>query len=65
MLCIAPALLELTGEGVAEVLPALQNIFINRLPTCAAGIIQEVMERFVVARELSGHPVVVNIDELK
>ena len=62
MLCIAPALLELTGEGVAEVLPALQNIFINRLPTCAAGIIQEVMERFVVARELSGHPVVVNID---
>lgn len=62
-LCIAPALRELAEEGVTEVLPALQSIFIMGLPTSAVGIIQEVMEKFVAARELSGHPVVVNIGQ--
>jgi len=61
-LCIAPALRELAGEGVSEVLPALQSILIVGLPTSAAEIIQE-METFVAARRLSGHPVAVNIGQ--
>jgi len=61
-LCIAPALRELAGEGVTEVLPALQNILIIGLPTSAAGVIQEV-ETFISARELSGHPVAVDIGQ--
>jgi len=61
VLCIAPALGELAGGGVTEVLPALQNIFIERPQPSEAGIIQEVVGRFVAARELSGRPVGVNI----
>jgi len=57
---IASALRELAGEGVTEVLPALQNIFI-RPQTSEAETIQEVMGKFIAARELSGHPVTVNI----
>ncbi len=60
-LCIAPALRELAGEGVTEVLPALQNIFVNRPETSEAEIIQEVMGKFVAARENTGRPVTVNI----
>jgi len=51
---IAPALRELAGEGVTEVLPALQTIFVN-----SPQFIQEVMGKFVAARELSGLPVTV------
>ena len=63
-LCIAPALQELAnGEGVvSEVLPVLQNIFIERfhwLPS-ESGI-----GEFVTARELSGHPVAVHHWEKK
>jgi len=61
-LCIALALRELAGQGVTEVLPALQSILIIGPPTSAAGIIQE-METFVAARELSGHHVAVNIGQ--
>jgi len=61
-LCIAPALQELAGEGVTEVLPALQTIFIKKRGASEVKIIQEVMGKFVSARELSGHPVAVNFE---
>jgi len=63
-LCIAPTFQEPVGEGVTQVLPALQTIFIKFIERCHASeakIIQEVMEKFVAARELSGHPIAVNI----
>ena len=57
-LCIAPALRELDAEGVTEVLPALQTIFIERRQAseAEAEIIQEVMGTFVAARGLSWLP---------
>jgi hypothetical protein len=55
-LCIAPALQEPVGEGV---LPALRTTFIEigKASESQAEIIQEVMEDFFAARELSSHPV--------
>lgn len=59
-LCVAPALRRLTREGLAEVLPALQNLFIASLqPSGPVAPVQEAIGRFAAARELSGHPVVV------
>jgi hypothetical protein len=55
--CTAPALRELASEGVMEVLPALQNIFIGNFESSA--FIQMAIGKFVAARELSGHPVTV------
>jgi len=53
---IAPALQELTGSGVTEVLPVLRNIFIQRLDPL--GPVQEALGQFVAARQLlSGHPI--------
>ena len=60
-ICIAPAFQELAGEGVAEVLPALQTIFIRQREDSEAEIVQKVMGKFVATRELSGHPVAVDI----
>ncbi len=54
---ILPALQGLTGEGLTEVLPALQNIFIDGLEP--SGHIQAVIGKFVVTGQLSGHPVAV------
>ena len=54
---IAPALQELVGETVTEVLPALQTLFLERLPSKPA---QEAIERFVSARQLSSHPIAVS-----
>jgi hypothetical protein len=52
---IAPALQELVREGVAEVLPALQNLFLaGPIPS---GPAQEAIAHFVAARELAGNPV--------
>jgi hypothetical protein len=61
-LCIAPALQELVGERVTEVLPALQTIVIARRKTSEAKIIRGVMGNFVAAREAYGHPVTVNVE---
>jgi hypothetical protein len=57
-LCIAPALRELDAEGVTEVLPALQTIFIERRQAseAEAEIIQEFIGKFVAARGLSWLP---------
>jgi hypothetical protein len=55
---IAPALQELVGERVTEVLPALQTLFLEEpLPS---GPVQEAIGQFVAARQLSGHPIVVS-----
>jgi hypothetical protein len=54
----ALALRELAGERVAEVLPALQNLFIEELEP--SGTIREALDQFVAARQLSGLPVLVH-----
>jgi len=55
--CIALVLQELAPEGVTEVLPALQNLFIASLRS--SGPVEEAIGEFVAARQLSGHPVAV------
>jgi hypothetical protein len=53
---VAPALQELSGTGVTEVLPILRNIFVERLDSI--GPVQEALGKFAAARQLlSGHPV--------
>ena len=51
---IVPALQELTGE----VLPSLQNIFLEDLHPSAP--VQGAIGKFVAARQLSGHPIAVS-----
>ena len=55
---IAPALQERVEEGVAEVLPALQTLYLEETPL--SGPVQETIGQFVSARQLSGHPVAVS-----
>ena len=54
---IAPALQELSGERVTEVLPALQNLFTGPMPS---GPVKEAIGKFIAARQLSGCPVTVH-----
>ena len=49
------ALQDLAGEGVAEVLPALRNLYMRGLP--GFGPVRIAVETFVTARKRSGHPV--------
>jgi hypothetical protein len=53
---IAPALQELVGARSTEVLPTLENIFLQRFH----GPLHEGIEKFVAARLLTGHPVAVS-----
>ena len=55
---IAPALEELVGERVTEVLPALQTLFLER--TNLSGPVQGAIEQFVAARQLASYPVAVS-----
>ena len=57
---VAPVLQELSEEQVTEVLPALQDIFIDGLQP--SGLVQEVFQKFVTARgrQASGHPVAIH-----
>jgi hypothetical protein len=55
---LVPVLQGLVGERVTEVLPALQTLFFQDLPE--NGRIQEAIEPFVAARQLSGHPIAVS-----
>jgi hypothetical protein len=54
--CIAPALKELAGGRVTEVLPALQTLFLededDREPPLS-GFVQDMIGRFVTARQLA------------
>jgi hypothetical protein len=52
-----PALQELVGERVTEVLPALQTLFLGE--TVPSGPVQEIIGQFVAARQLAGHPIAV------
>ena len=53
---IAPALQELVGERVTEVLPALECLFLDGLG--ASGSVRDAILPFIDARLLSTHPVV-------
>ena len=63
VLSVASALQELVGERVTEILPVLQTIFLEGSPP--SGLIPEGIARFVTAREVSGHPVIVRHRERK
>ena len=56
---IAPALQELVGERVIEVLPALETLILYK---SASGPIQEGIARFVSARQLTGRPVAITYE---
>ena len=55
---IVTALQELAGSRTTEVLPILQNIFLEEVQPSGPG--QEDIRKFVSARELSGHPITVS-----
>jgi hypothetical protein len=55
---IAPALQELVGERSTEVLPTLENIFLEEFQP--SGPLHEGIEKFVAARMLTGHPMAVS-----
>jgi hypothetical protein len=57
---IAPALQELSGERVTEVLPALRRLFPGRYPSGYLRHVQEGIEQFVSARQLAGYPIAVS-----
>ena len=54
---LGPALGELTVESITEVLPELQCIFVDRFDPL--GRIEESISQFIVARQLSGRPVII------
>ena len=54
---IAPALKELVGGRTTEVLPTLQSLSFEDLPS---GPVQEDVGDFLAARQLSGHPITVS-----
>jgi hypothetical protein len=55
---IAPSLQELSGERVTEVLPALDNLFLEGPQP--SGPVKEAIGKFTVARQLAGCPVTVH-----
>src|SRR5258708_24060534 len=55
---IAPALQELVGERVTEVLPALQSLFLSG--SHPSGPVRKAIRKFVTARQLAGHPIIVS-----
>jgi hypothetical protein len=60
---IAPALQELTGGRTTEVLPALQNVFLEGFQPSEP--VQEGIARFISARQLTDHPVAVSVWDRK
>ena len=55
---IAPTLQELVGENVKEVLPVLQNLFLEELHL--SGIAHEAVGEFVAARQLANQPIAIS-----
>jgi hypothetical protein len=53
------ALQELVGGRITEVLPNLQNIFVEGLES--SGPFQENIGQFVTARRLSNHPIAISV----
>jgi F-box-like len=58
---IVPALQELVGVRTTEVLPTLQNIFLEELQ--ASGPIQEAIRQFVAVRQVTSRPIAVSLWE--
>jgi hypothetical protein len=56
---VAAALQELIGARITEVLPSLENIFVEGLEPW--GPFQENIGPFVAARQLSGHPIAISV----
>jgi hypothetical protein len=54
---IAPALQELVGGRTTEVLPALQNLYLDGLQP--SGPVQEGIQQFVAARQVTSHPLTI------
>jgi hypothetical protein len=57
---VVTALQELTGERTMEVLPVLNNLFLEGFET--PGPVQQAITPFVSARQLSKHPIVIHSD---
>jgi hypothetical protein len=55
--CIVPALQELVGGRTSGVLPILQNVFLEGLQL--SGPVQEAIGKFIAARQVTDHPIVV------
>ena len=55
---IAPALQELVGDRITEVLPILENIFLEGFES--SGSIEEGIGRFISAREVAGNPITIS-----
>ena len=55
---VVPALQELVGGRTTEVLPTLQNVFIEGLQP--SGPVQEGIGKFVAARQVTSHPITVS-----
>jgi hypothetical protein len=60
---IAGALQDLVGGRITEVLPSLQNIFVEEPE--ALGPFQEKIGQFVTARQLSGRPVTISVKPVR
>ena len=58
---IATALQELVGGRIAEMLPDLQNIFVEG--PGPSGSFQENIRRFIAERQLSGHPITISVQD--
>ena len=58
---IMPALQELVGGRTTEVLPTLQNIFLEELQE--SGPVREGIRELVAARQVTGHPIAVSLWE--
>ena len=56
---VTAALQELVGGRIAEVLPSLQNVFVEGLE--ALGPFQKNIGQFVAARQLSDHPIAISV----
>ena len=56
---IAPAIQELTGERTTEVLPALQNLFLEGFQPSEP--VQEGIARFISSRKLINRPVIISV----
>jgi F-box-like len=54
---IVPALQELVGERATEVLPTLQNIFLEERQ--ASGLVQKGIQQVIAVRQVAGHPIAV------
>ena len=56
---IGAALQELVDSGITEMLPSLQNVFVEEL--MLSGLFQENIRQFVAARQFSNHPITISV----